>query len=95
MATIVSFRKKGSSEEFGNAYVQLDEEICRELGKECDPVRWYESWYEVIVFGFALGHSFESMRKHLGESKDEALLEVLDYLEKHYEFSTHREFGRR
>jgi hypothetical protein len=95
MPTVVNFRRKNAeSEQWSNEYFKMDEEIARAFGEEPHETRWFRNWYNTIVFAFAMGHTYESLRTEVYKDDPETL-EVLTWLEEHLEFSTHREFGRR
>ena len=59
--------------------VDVDKEMCKAFGAECDPDKWYRSWYNIIGFGLALGRTWDDLREIDPEDVD-----VVDWLEANY-----------
>ncbi|MBV9694309.1 MAG: hypothetical protein JO261_11480 [Alphaproteobacteria bacterium] len=53
---------------------QVDMDICVHFGVECHPTHWYMSWYDIIGWDLAMGHSFDyAIDKYLHASRTEDL----------------------
>lgn len=60
----------------------IDEEMCRHFGAQCDPVRYYEAWYDAIGWELAMGRSFDQIRVTLAEYPQ--LVEIATWLEQNF-----------
>lgn len=66
----------------------VDERICAQMGEPVHPHKWVFNWHGVIGFKLALGDSWEKVKADLAEDgwpHSKELLQVADWLEKHYE----------
>lgn len=70
----------------------IDDRMRQDLGYDPDPEKWLHGWYDSIGFGLAMGRTFDSMRVTFAD--DAELLEVIDYLDKHYIPDAFRTVGR-
>lgn len=62
------------------SFNKVDSEMCKHFGVECDPVNWYENWYNTLGFSLALGHTWEQIRQDWPHKKD-----IIDWMEKNYD----------
>jgi hypothetical protein len=67
-------------------FAKIDEEMCREFGVEPDPVKFYNSWFDVIGLGLACGWDWEKI-KEINKDWPEILL-IIDWLEKNYVYDS-------
>lgn len=70
---------------------EVDNRICKELGVEPDPVKYYLQWYDAIGLRLALGTSFSQLREEWKEYPPDPLDAVLDILERDYTPNNWRE----
>jgi hypothetical protein len=59
----------------------IDDFICNKLNEEPDPERWCRHWMDTLGLGFALGRTFDELRKAFADTD---LIEVIDILEEHF-----------
>lgn len=80
MPACIQLFKKGESTP--TTFQQIDEEICAHFNVPCDPVRWYEQWYDCICVFLAMGKSFDYVRETYKDYP--RLVEITDWLEANY-----------
>lgn len=72
---------------------EVDEAVCKRLGVECDPVKYYAGWYDSIGELIALGYDAEKMRnvyKEVESGSPEMLavaLAIIDALDAEFTWS--------
>ena len=59
----------------------VDDFIRNKLNEEPDPERWCRHWMDTLGLGFALGRTFDELRKAFADTD---LIEVIDILEEHF-----------
>lgn len=88
--------KVGETLKGNEQFYAIDKAMCENFGVEPDPVHWYGNWENLFGQLFAMGMSFEQVRKILVERlpQDTKSLEILNWLDENYEVEAWREFGR-
>lgn len=61
------------------SFNKVDSEMCEHFGAECDPVKWYQNWYNTVGFSLALGHSWDQVYQDWPNKKD-----IIDWMRKNY-----------
>jgi hypothetical protein len=59
----------------------VDEFICNKLGEDIHPTYWCRGWNDTLGLGFALGRTFDELRKVFADTD---LIEVIDILEDNF-----------
>lgn len=77
---------------------RIDEAICLALSVPCDPIKYYNYWFDSIGFRLAIGKTFDQIREEFKgyvaeeKAKDnaggveyyETSLKIVDYLDERY-----------
>lgn len=85
---------------------KVDEHICETFNVPCDPVKWYNAWYDYIGFRLALGWNWAKIETEVDEdiarqTTDEyrafyqRMKEILNFLQSNYSANGWREVGKR
>lgn len=64
--------------------IQIDEEICKHLNVEHDPVKYYKDWHDNIGFALACGRDFAWIRYAYATYYDVEWLPIIDYLDANF-----------
>jgi hypothetical protein len=96
MPNCFSLTKKGETEPM--RLVKVDEAICHEFGWDVHPTQWAYGWYNCIGFAIATGKPLGSqeLRDEIASMPymPEALLVILDFLEREFTDNAWVEVGR-
>jgi len=98
MPNCIQLIRKGSTEPI--SFQDIDAELCAHFNVPCDPVNWYEGWYDIIAFSLACGASFDDIERRFQSYIDEGrdyhrLMEINTYLSRNFTPNTWVEIGRR
>jgi hypothetical protein len=83
-------------------FITVDDAICKHMNVEPDPVNYYMHWYDSIGFALAMGRTFEELKTRYTKGKNqvtdpeevesyEKALEVVAFLDEHYEANSWHE----
>ena len=65
-----------------DAFQDIDEAICWDLGWPVDEERYAHGWYDSIGLGLARGRTFEELRDYFVDAEE--LLQIIDWLDARY-----------
>ena len=65
-------------------FIAIDEHMCEHFGVTPHEERWYLDWENRVGLSLAVGRTWDDLRNDQ-RVDDEDFLDVLDYLEGHYE----------
>jgi hypothetical protein len=79
MPNCFQLTRKGESQPMKLSAV--DDFICKSLNEDPDPVLWCRYWMDALGLGFAVGRTFDELRKDFADTD---LIEVIDILEANF-----------
>jgi hypothetical protein len=99
MPNCFSLTRKSNPEAGAVPLAQVDKEMCEHFNVPCNPVKYYQDWYNWLGYGFAMGRSFDDMRAYIKEHDNPELmdhdLEIVDWMEANFTPDAWAEIGRR
>jgi hypothetical protein len=64
------------------SFNEIDEALCRHFNEPCHQTLYYQSWYDTIGYGLAVGWSFDQIRTTYADFPK--LVEITDWIEANF-----------